>query len=50
MSNLIPTSPIIDNIQQDSEECIKRIRNTFGDPDLEYHYQHQFGQHDIGTS
>jgi len=39
-------------MQQDPEEFIKRIRNTFGDPDLEYHYQRQFRrlrQHGLGN-
>ena len=39
-------------MQQNPEEFIKRIRNTFGDPDLEYHYQRQFRrlrQHGLGN-
>ena len=38
---------------QNSELFIARIRNTFGDPDIEYHHQRQFRalrQHGIGNA
>jgi len=38
---------------RNSELFIERIRNTFGDPDLEYHHQRQFRslrQYGIGNA
>lgn len=49
-SKLLSRYPVYSH---NSTEFINRIRNTFGDPDLEYHHQRQFRalrQHGIGNA